>query len=178
MRGIFFIDSTMRLKEKFGQGFAMGFGIMAAVGLVSVAYATYATLSVAGGDQLSSSKWNELVSYTVPPGAVMAFNLASCPTGWSAANGSGGTPDLRGEFIRGLDSGRGVDSARGLATSQSGTSFPSVYVYASSPTSGTLVSHPVSANSGYPNDAMAANTDSVKTAGTSGQYLSVSLVAG
>lgn len=163
IRGIFFIDRAMRLKEKFGQGLVMGFGIMAAIGIVSVAYAAYATLSVAGGDQLSSAKWNELVSYTVPPGAVMAFNLTSCPTGWSAANGSGGTPDLRGEFIRGLDSGRNVDTGRGLATSQSGTSFPSLYVYASSPTNGVLVSHPVSSNAGYPNDAMATNADSQKT---------------
>jgi len=44
--------------------------------------------------------------YDVPLGAVVAFNLASCPTGYSPANGSNGTPDLRGEFIRGLDSGR------------------------------------------------------------------------
>ena len=40
---------------------------------------------------------------TTPAGAVMAFNLASCPTGWVAADGDGGTPDLRGQFIRGLN---------------------------------------------------------------------------
>lgn len=58
------------------------------------------------------------ISSLIPAGAVMFFNLAGCPTGWVAANGTGGTPDLRGEFIRGLDSGRGVDSGRGLATAQ------------------------------------------------------------
>lgn len=47
-----------------------------------------------------------------PIGTVAAFNLAVCPTGWSPANGTSGTPDLRGEFIRGLDSGRGVDTGR------------------------------------------------------------------
>ena len=46
------------------------------------------------------------------------FNSASCPSGWVAANGTNGTVDLRGEFIRGLDSGRGVDAGRVLASSQ------------------------------------------------------------
>ena len=41
-----------------------------------------------------------------PSRAVMAFDLATCPTGWSPANGTAGAPDLRGEFIRGLDGGR------------------------------------------------------------------------
>lgn len=48
----------------------------------------------------------------------MAFNRTACPTGWSPANGAGGSPDLRGEFIRGLDNQRGVDSGRILASSQ------------------------------------------------------------
>ncbi|MFZ3233121.1 MAG: hypothetical protein WA194_06480 [Patescibacteria group bacterium] len=48
---------------------------------------------------MSSAEWNKVVSnlgtidsklstVSVPAGAVMAFNLASCPTGWSAANGA------------------------------------------------------------------------------------------
>ena len=51
-------------------------------------------------------------------GTISAFNLSTCPTGWTLANGSSGTPDLRGEFIRGLDSGRGVDAGRILASTQ------------------------------------------------------------
>ena len=52
----------------------------------------------------------------VPSHAVMAFNLASCPTGWVAANGSGGTADARGRAVRGLDSGAGRDpTGTGLA---------------------------------------------------------------
>lgn len=37
-----------------------------------------------------------------------------------------------------------------------------------------LVSHPVSANAGYPNDAMAMNMDSTKV-GTSGVYMTTPL---
>ena len=43
---------------------------------------------------------------SIPKGAIMAFNLASCPTDWSPADGNSGRPDLRGYFIRGLYSGR------------------------------------------------------------------------
>ena len=42
-------------------------------------------------------------------------------TTWGAGNGSStfNLPDLRGEFVRGWDNGRGVDSSRSFATSQS-----------------------------------------------------------
>lgn len=53
---------------------------------------------------------------TIPSGAVMYFNLSSCPSGWIVADGTNGTPDLRGEFIRGLDNGRGVDTGRTLGS--------------------------------------------------------------
>jgi len=39
-------------------------------------------------------------SRLVPTGFIGAFNLSACPTGWAAADGSNGTPDLRGEFLR------------------------------------------------------------------------------
>ncbi len=38
-----------------------------------------------------------------PAGSVQAFYLATCPTGWKAADGTNSTPDLRGQFIRGLN---------------------------------------------------------------------------
>lgn len=85
------------------------------------------------------------VSSVLPPGAVSAFAVQSAPSGWLICNGQAvprltypnlfaaigtsfgsgdGTttfnvPDLRGEFIRGWDSGRGVDSGRGFGTWQS-----------------------------------------------------------
>ena len=55
------------------------------------------------------------------PGQYAFFNAANCPAGWIAANGANGTVDLRGEFIRGWDNGRGVDSGRSLAGWQKGT---------------------------------------------------------
>ena len=46
------------------------------------------------------------------------FNATTCPPGWIAANGSGGTLDLRGQFVRAWDNGRGVDPGRALASAQ------------------------------------------------------------
>ena len=79
-----------------------------------------------------------------PAGAVMAFAQAGTPDGWLKANGLNvsrttyatlfaaigttygvgdgsttfGLPDMRGEFARGLDDGRGVDAGRTLGSSQ------------------------------------------------------------
>lgn len=52
------------------------------------------------------------------PGQYAYFHTATCPSGWVPANGSNGTIDLRGEFIRGWDAGRGADPGRGLNTWQ------------------------------------------------------------
>lgn len=97
-----------------------------------IVYAAWTNISTqSSGTTITHTLWNELVNNIntvwtkvdtlVPPGAIMAFNLASCPTGWIAADGTSGTPDLRGEFIRWLDNGRWVDSGRTLASSQLAT---------------------------------------------------------
>lgn len=73
----------------------------------------------------------------LPVGVPVPYPLAVPPAGWMKCNGSsfnltsypalaavfpsGVLPDLRGEFIRGWDDGRGVDAGRGVLTSQSAT---------------------------------------------------------
>lgn len=84
------------------------------------------------------------VQALVPPGVVFPYAGPIPPTGWLLADGSAisrtvyarlfaaigttygagdGTttfnlPELRGEFLRGLDNGRGVDAGRALGTAQ------------------------------------------------------------
>jgi hypothetical protein len=54
----------------------------------------------------------------VPAKAVMAFNLSACPVGWKLADGSAGTVDLRGNFIRGWSPGGSGDPGRVLGSFQ------------------------------------------------------------
>lgn len=89
---------------------------------------------------------NNIVNVGVPTGAIAYFCHAAVPFGWLKANGAAvsrtvyanlfaaiGTtygagdgrttfniPDLRGEFIRTWDDGRGIDPGRGHASQQSG----------------------------------------------------------
>ncbi|NDV26910.1 phage tail protein [Desulfovibrio sp. JC010] len=66
-----------------------------------------------------------------PIGGVIPYRGSSVPDGWLECNGQStagypelaavvgaNVPDLRGEFIRGLDSGRGVDTGRTLGSTQ------------------------------------------------------------
>lgn len=98
----------------------------------------------AANELVRKVEFDAAVAATVPAGAVQAFAMSSAPTGWLKANGEavsrttyatlfaaigttfgagdGSTtfnlPDLRGEFVRGWDDGRGVDSGRGFGTAQ------------------------------------------------------------
>ena len=75
----------------------------------------------------------------LPVGVPVPWPSATPPTGWLKCNGApfsaeeypelakayptNNLPDLRGEFIRGWDDGRGVDSGRALLSSQEATGF-------------------------------------------------------
>ncbi|MEP8859412.1 phage tail protein [Enterobacter asburiae] len=73
----------------------------------------------------------------LPVGTPVPWPSAAPPAGWLKCNGAAFTasqypklalaypalklPDLRAEFIRGWDDGRGIDSGRGLLTAQFGS---------------------------------------------------------
>lgn len=101
-------------------------GFVLVLCITSVAYWAYVSITnVNPGETLSASLFNEVLenqrvlkSSVVPAWFVWTFNLSTCPTGRIPANGTNGTPDLRWEFVRWLDSWRGVDTGRGLWTLQ------------------------------------------------------------
>ncbi|EGI3975920.1 tail fiber protein [Escherichia coli] len=75
----------------------------------------------------------------LPVGVPVPWPSTTPPTGWLKCNGAAFSaveypklakayptnklPDLRGEFIRGWDDGRGIDGGRSLLSEQAGTSF-------------------------------------------------------
>ncbi|MBF7982690.1 MULTISPECIES: phage tail protein [Rahnella] len=75
--------------------------------------------------------------YEIPVGIPLPWPTATPPAGWLKCNGAafdktkypklavvyplGLLPDLRGEFIRGWDDGRGIDAGRNLLSFQEGT---------------------------------------------------------
>lgn len=76
---------------------------------------------VTDGNNAKSSILSQLSGVTnvgLPSGAVIMFNAANCPFGYQVADGTSGSPDVRGVFVRGLDLGAGVDSGRTLASYQ------------------------------------------------------------
>ena len=100
-----------------------------------------------GAIEDSSESTASLILAAAPPsGVITVFAGTSAPTGWLECDGSNvsrstyadlfsaigtnfgvgdgtttfGLPDLRGEFVRGWDNGRGVDSGRSFGSNQSG----------------------------------------------------------
>ena len=99
-------------------------------------------LTSVGRDIIGKSTIADILTYlglgegsALPVGVPVPWPSATPPTGWLKCNGSPFTaseypklaqaypslklPDLRGEFIRGWDDGRGVDSGRVVLTGQS-----------------------------------------------------------
>jgi microcystin-dependent protein len=109
------------------------------IGIGGANYGTAGQVLTSGGPSAAPS-WADVTS--VLPGTVMFFAASTAPTGYLKANGaslstttyatlfaaigytfggSGGSfnvPDLRGEFLRGWDDGRGVDSGRVFGSAQ------------------------------------------------------------
>lgn len=103
--------------------------------------------NITGEVSVTQADLNTLSGGVGTPGAVQYFASTSAPSGWLKANGAavsrttyaalfsaigvtfgagdGSTtfnlPDLRGEFLRGYDDGRGVDSGRSFGTTQGGS---------------------------------------------------------
>ena len=64
----------------------------------------------------NTTEWQELGTGSggsVPVNTISAFNQATCPAGWILANGTSGTPDLRGIFIRGAGTSGSYQMANG-----------------------------------------------------------------
>lgn len=120
-------------------------------GLVKLASQAMVDAGTNDTDAITSAKLKAFMdaigAQLTPPGAVQAFARPTAPAGWLKCNGGavsrttynklfaaigttfgagdGSTtfnlPDMRGEFIRGLDDGRGVDAGRLLGSSQKGS---------------------------------------------------------
>ncbi|HAT4484204.1 TPA: tail fiber protein [Proteus mirabilis] len=95
------------------------------------------SLKIQGYDDLSDFPVGSPIPWsqqTPPPGYLVCngqwFNTATYPK-LAQAYPSGQLPDLRGEFIRGLDSGRGVDNGRSVLSTQSGNSLLSTNLFSS-----------------------------------------------
>ncbi|MBI6554686.1 tail fiber protein [Pseudomonas veronii] len=114
-------------------------------GIAKIATSTTVGAGTNDTDIVTALKLSQRLSVlTVAPGAVQAFASNSAPSGYLKANGAivsrttyaalfnaigstfgggdGSTtfqiPDLRGEFVRGWDDGRGVDAARAFGSLQ------------------------------------------------------------
>lgn len=121
-----------------GTGAASADGALTELGGTTTGKAVFTAASVAAALVALG-----LTNAQVPPGQVGHFFTASAPAGWLWANGAnvsrttyatlwaamgspntgdGSTtftlPDLRGEFLRGWDNGRGVDAGRVLGSAQ------------------------------------------------------------
>ena len=117
--------------------------------------AATATFAANGGVTSVNGQTGAVTVTGVPPGAVMHFAMSTPPSGWLIANGAtvsrttyaalywaigttfgagdGSTtfnlPDLRGEFVRGHDNGRGVDSGRVFGSYQADSLASHTHTY-------------------------------------------------
>ena len=100
-------------------------GVLAlSIGISSADFVSLVDADSAGGISIIEEK--------SPVGSVIMWAGSTAPEGWLEMNGQSTSgyselarvvgvtvPDLRGEFVRGWDSGRGIDSGRVLLSNQS-----------------------------------------------------------
>ena len=67
------------------------------ISITTFTYALLADLKVTSWDTLTATNWNAMIDHSVPTWAVMAFDLETCPTGWSEYTA------LQWKFIRWAD---------------------------------------------------------------------------
>jgi len=122
----------------------LGFSANAKSLVAAADYAAMRTLLSVYSSTQTDSAISTAVASAVPSGAIMPFGMSTAPTGWlecdgaavsrttyaalftaigtTHGSGNGSTtfnvPDLRGEFVRGWDHGKGTDSGRSFASSQ------------------------------------------------------------
>jgi len=92
--------------------------IMASVQTSGTACANIGAIAQDGTGKLLTCQSNVWKGAGETSGVYSFFNMPTCPSGWIAADGTNGTIDLRGTFVRGLDNGRGLDPGRALASWQ------------------------------------------------------------
>lgn len=103
--------STLKsFKQGVAKGLGIGIGISIALATTTLFAAAAAMKVFSAGEVISAAELNRNFTMAAPERAVMAFDLADCPDGWTIADGTNGAPDLRGRFIRGLDN-MGVGAA-------------------------------------------------------------------
>lgn len=89
---------------------------------------------------------------TIPAGTIVMWGTSVPPAGWLEMNGQStagysslialfGTnlPDLRGEFVRGWDNGRGVDTGRSIKSQQAQDIQPHTHSYTAPATTASTV---------------------------------------
>lgn len=135
----------------------------------------------ANGGTLSKKNYPGLWGWAMDTGMVVSAaawapgNLAYADLGGDSFR----VPDLRGEFLRAFDDGRGVDAGRRFGQAQQATDIPVMTVARkeSDPTTGVLVTPLLSAVTPDGNGMIPTNVDGFKS-GVSGPYLAASLAAG
>lgn len=103
--------STLKtFKQGLVKGLGFGAGISIALATTTLIAAAAAMKVFSAGEVISATELNRNFTIAGPEGEVSAFYLSDCPDGWTIADGTNGTPDLRGRFIRGMDN-MGVGAA-------------------------------------------------------------------